>query len=388
MIQYKNLERNIYFLILAFPISLLVGVAFLNINSVLIALLFIFFIYKFNRIDLINDKSVYPFFLLLLFFFFSSIFSEYNYQSFENLFAFIVQILVFISLIFFLNKDTKFKFKLSKYVSLIIIIICIDLWIQSIFGKNILGFQQQQAGRLTSIFKDEQIPGGILFKLSPFYIYFLFKQTNEYVFKMKYIFILFLYFSILITGERLASILSTLALFLIPILNFKKIKLKYIFFYFILFLIIFILIYFQNDSIIRERISYTFLQFENNVYFKFFYNAFNIFKDNYWLGTGLQTYRYECALISQNCSTHPHNFLFELLSDAGLFATIIFYFSLFFVYIKKTKYNNSSFDKSIILTYTILLFFPFLPSGSFFNSFGMVIIWFSLGFIYSFSNDL
>ena len=388
MIQYKNLEKHIYFLIFIFPISILTGVAFLNINSALIALSFIFFIFKFDRKDLINDKSYYPFFLLLLIFFLSSIFSKYNLKSFENSITFALQLLIFISLIFFLNKDKIFKFNLSKLVSCIIIVICVDLWFQSILGKNILGFEQQQAGRLTSFFKDEQIPGGILFKLSPFFIYYLFKETNKYVYKLRYLLIFFLYFSILITGERLASILSTIALFIIPILNFKKINLKTMIIYFFIFFTVFLLIYFQNDSIIRERIFYTFDQFNNNVYFKFFDNAFIIFKDNFLIGTGLQTYRYECALISENCSTHPHNFVFELLSDTGIFGTLVFYFSLFFFCLNKLKNINSSFDKSIIITFTILVFFPFLPSGSFFNSFGMFIIWFTLGFIYSFKNDL
>ena len=61
-----------------------------------------------------------------------------NLKSFENSITFALQLLIFISLIFFLNKDKIFKFNLSKLVSYIIIVICVDLWFQSIFGKNIL----------------------------------------------------------------------------------------------------------------------------------------------------------------------------------------------------------------------------------------------------------
>ena len=64
-----------------------------------------------------------------------------------------------------------------------------DLWIQKLFGKNIFGYEQQQAGRLTSFFKEEQIPGGILFKLSPLIIYYLFNlNKNIFIYKYKYIF--------------------------------------------------------------------------------------------------------------------------------------------------------------------------------------------------------
>ena len=194
--------------------------------------------------------------------------------------------------------------------------------------------------------------------------------------------------TILITGERLASILSTFALLLIPLVNYKKIKSTNLLIYFTVFIFVFILLYLQSDSIIKERITYTYLQFENNIYFHMFNNAYEIFKDNFLLGTGLQTYRYECPILYQNCSTHPHNFFMELLSDTGMFSAMIFYFGLFYLFFSKIKNSNSFFEKSIIFTFTFLLFFPFLPSGSFFNSYGMNLTWFSLGFIYSLKDDL
>ena len=388
MFQYKNLDNYLYFFIYIFPISLLVGVFFLNLNSALISLFFLVYVFKNNKIEVINNQKYYFFYLVLILFFLTSIFSKYKFQSFENLISFFSYILMFVCLVFFLNTNKKNSIKLSKIVFIIVLIICVDLWIQRILGTNIFGFPQQQAGRLTSFFKDEQIPGGILFKLSPFYIYFLFKQKNNFFYKFKFLFILFLYFSILITGERLASILSTFALLLIPLVNYKKIKSTNLLIYFTVFIFVFILLYLQSDSIIKERITYTFLQFENNIYFHMFNNAYEIFKDNFLLGTGLQTYRYECPILYQNCSTHPHNFFMELLSDTGIFSAMIFYFGLIYLFFSKIKNSKSFFEKSIIFTFTLLLFFPFLPSGSFFNSYGMNLTWFSLGFIYSLKDDL
>ncbi len=388
MFQYKNLDNYLYFFIYIFPISLLVGVFFLNLNSALISLFFLVYVFKNNKIEVINNQKYYFFYLVLILFFLTSIFSKYKFQSFENLISFFSYILMFVCLVFFLNTNKKNSIKLSKIVFIIVLIICVDLWIQRILGTNILGFPQQQAGRLTSFFKDEQIPGGILFKLSPFYIYFLFKQKNNFFYKFKFLFILFLYFSILITGERLASILSTFALLLIPLVNYKKIKSTNLLIYFTVFIFVFIPLYLQSDSIIKERITYTFLQFENNIYFHMFNNAYEIFKDNFLLGTGLQTYRYECPILYQNCSTHPHNFFMELLSDTGIFSAMIFYFGLIYLFFSKIKNSKSFFEKSIIFTFTLLLFFPFLPSGSFFNSYGMNLTWFSLGFIYSLKDDL
>ena len=389
MFQYKNLDNYIYYLILFFPISIILGDLFLNLNSVLISIMFLIFLYKFKELKLINNKYYYPFYCLLLLFFISTVFSDYFIESAENLLSFFSQLTLFACLVYFLNKNKKYTLKLSKIIFIIVALICIDLWIQKLFGKNIFGYEQQQAGRLTSFFKEEQIPGGILFKLSPLIIYYLFNLNNNiFIYKYKYIFLIMLYFSILITGERLPSILSTMALIIILLFNVKKINKKELIIYSIIFSLVFIFFFFQEDSIIRERYNYTFKQFDGNVYFKFYVNTLNIFKENYLFGTGLQTYRYECSEIFTTCSTHPHNFFFELLSDTGIFSAFLFYFSLTYILVIKLKKNNSSLNKSLIISYTILLFFPLLPSGSFFSSFAMNITWFSLGFVYSLSENV
>ncbi len=383
MFQHKNLEKFIYYCIFAIPVSLLVGVFFLNLNSALISILFITFIILNKNYYIIYNKNSYSFFVLLLLFLLSSIFSNYFLKSIENVASFASHLLLFFGIGYFLSKDAKKSFNISRVVFYVVLLICIDLWIQSIFGKNIFGYEKEQAGRLTSFFKGEQIPGGVIFKLSPFFIYFLFKQKNNFINKFKYLFLFFLYFSILITGERLPSILSTLTLFGFIILNIRLLNYKKVILYLILFILVFGIIYFQNDSIVSERISYTFHQFNDNVYFKLYNNAFIIFKENFLFGTGLQTFRYECSKISEICSTHPHNFFFELLSDTGFISAILFYFALIYLFFNKLLMIKSNLHRSIIIIYSSLLFFPLLPSGSFFNSHGMIITWFSLSFVYS-----
>ena len=134
----------------------------------------------------------------------------------------------------------------------------------------------------------------------------------------------------------------------------------------------------------------------------FYKNSYSIFSDNILLGTGPQSYRYVCPKYSninkdinkfkfdkdftKSCSTHPHNYFFELLSDAGIFAPFLFIFSLFFILRNKLKLIKNIFLKSLITSYTILFFFPLIPTGSFFTSFHMALTWFSLGFLYSLKN--
>lgn len=112
-------------------------------------------------------------------------------------------------------------------------------------------------------------------------------------------------------------------------------------------------------------------------------NALEIFSNNIFAGTGPQTYRIECPKYLDNCSTHPHNFLLELLSDGGIFSPILFVISMISLIYYKIKNTKSNFLKSLIISFSILFFFPLIPTGSFFTSFHMTLIWFSLGFLYA-----
>ena len=383
MIQQKSNYIN-YLLTLLLPITILIGSFFLNLIAILISICVILYIVKYKNYNLIYLKENICLFFLFFVFILSSIFSDYKFQSFQNSFSYLSNILLFIGISFFIINDDKKKILLSKIVFIIMLFICFDLWFQSFLGENILGFPKQQAGRLTSIFKDEQIPGIVLFKLSPFAIYYLFSfKKNSFILRYKYLVLIFIYFSILITGERAASILSTLSLIFIIIYNFKSLNKKKIFLYLIIYSSIFVILFMQQNSIIKERVYYTYEQSKNNTYVGLYNNAFQIFKNNKLLGSGPQTYRFECIKIKGNCSTHPHNFLLELFSDGGIFAPILLILSLMFLIYFKIKKNNDKILNSLILSFTVLLFFPFIPTGSFFNSFHMTLTWFSLGFLYS-----
>ena len=387
--MHLNKSNNffIYYLFLILPISFLIGSFFVNIIAVSISIYTLIWIFKNQNFHILFRPPYIYLFLLFCIFIVSSFFSNYKLHSLENSFAYLSNFLLFISLThFFLQKDNKL-FQISKIVFVIVIFLCVDLWIQKFTGTNIFGYVTQQAGRLTSVFKEEQIPGVIIFKLSTFVFYYLFNQKkNEILFNYKYVILIFIYFSILITGERAASILSTLLILFLLLFNLKLINKKKLIVYSILIAIIFSLLYNQKNSIIKERIFYTIKQSQNNVYKVLYKNSLEIFKKNILLGTGPQSYRFECPKIKKTCSTHPHNFILELLSDSGILSPILLIISLSsLIFFKIIKIHNK-FHKSLIVAFTILFFFPIIPTGSFFTSYHMTLTWFSLGFLYSIKN--
>jgi O-antigen ligase len=385
MFQEKLFEKYAFGLCLILPICFLTGSLLFNLVSVTVSIyIFIYIIFN-KKYYLLIEKANIFLFLLLIIFFLSSVFSEYKLNSFENLISFILNIILFYGLYVLILKDENKLILLSKIVSIIILIICIDLWFQNIIGKNIFGFPKQQAGRLTSIFKDNQIPGSVLFKLSPFIIYYLYRiKKSNILFKYKYFFFIFVYFSILSTGERAASILITLLLIFLILMNLKLVNKKKLLLYFLTITVLSVPFFQYGGSVIKQRINYTINhQIYNNVYFDFYKNSFELSKKNPVIGTGLQSYRYECPKIDKVCSTHPHNFLLELLSDTGYFSPILFLIFLFINLLQKLKLNQNLKLKSLVVSYTILFFFPLIPTGSFFTSYHMTLTWFSLGFIYS-----
>ena len=178
--------------------------------------------------------------------------------------------------------------------------------------------------------------------------------------------------------------LATLLLIFLISMNYKSINKKKFLLYFLVLIILFFGFFKYFGSNLKQRIDYTLkTQIHENIYLDFYENTLDLSKKNPIIGTGLQTYRYECPKISQVCSTHPHNFLLELLSDTGYFTPILFLLFLATNLFRKLHINQNFKLNTLVVSYTILFFFPLIPTGSFFNSYHMTLTWFSLGFVYS-----
>ena len=380
-----NYNSFSYLLLLLFPFAILTGSFFVNFISILLAITYLINIKVFTNKKFFQENLyLFIFFLVCLI---SSLLSDYKLHSFRKTIAFVGELVFLLAIInMVLKNNEKQLITLSKIVFFISIFICIDLWFQWYFKENILGYPIQQAGRLTSIFGDEQIPGSIIFKFLPFILYFLLSiKKKNFFYKLKYLIFIFIYFSIFVTGERAASILATLFIFLLIVLNYKFLNKKKLLVYFMIFMSIFMFLFYSKESIVKQRIDFTINnQIHNNIYEKLYANAISVFYKNPLFGSGVQTYRFECKKIGTNCSTHPHNYILELLSDIGLFGFLSFFIYIFFIIKKKLKsvYENI-FLKNLIIICSICFFFPFIPTGSIFSSFSYNITLFSLGFVLS-----
>ena len=116
-----------------------------------------------------------------------------------------------------------------------------------------------------------------------------------------------------------------------------------------------------------------------------------IFKENPLTGSGIKTYHRYCKNIKEEksldikCSSHPHNTYIQILSDVGIFGGLIV--SSIFLYILFINFkilfikNPSTSIKSFYMLNLglIINLMPFIPSGSFFNNWINLMLYFPLG---------
>ena len=122
-----------------------------------------------------------------------------------------------------------------------------------------------------------------------------------------------------------------------------------------------------------------------------FMSGIEIFKENPITGTGIKTYHRYCKNLKEKkslnikCSSHPHNTYVQLLSDIGLFGAIIVFFVFIYIFIINFKIlltkNPSNILKAFfIINLGILInLMPLIPSGSFFNNWISIMIYYPMG---------
>ena len=96
-----------------------------------------------------------------------------------------------------------------------------------------------------------------------------------------------------------------------------------------------------------------------------FLTAIDIWNDNIFWGNGIKSLRTKCKdklhLPNRICTSHPHNYYLEILSDTGIFGMLIFLLSILLLF-RSIIINLQKFDrkqKIIILCLVIILAIEF-----------------------------
>ena len=183
----KNKILDNYFLLLfsIIPLTIIIGPAISLGTILLIDFSFIlFFVYK-NEYKFFLNKTVKLILLLCLYLIFNSLIAkDFSISAFRNL-GFIRFGILFLAFNYFFLNSNFYK-KILVIWTLTLFILVVDVYIESITGKNIFGYSDLAGpgGRIVSLFKDEQIIGGYMtgfFLIIIGYLSFLNKKlSNKY----------------------------------------------------------------------------------------------------------------------------------------------------------------------------------------------------------------
>ena len=410
---------NRYSLILLsiLPLSFLIGPAISLINILIFDIFLISFFFIKNEWLWTKELTIKIFLLLYLYLIINSLISIDPTMSFSRNFGFIRLIIFFVGINYFFYKY-KYPDKIFRFWSIIILLIVIDIFIESIFGSNILGYGSNEA-RVASFFDDELIVGGVV--LSFFFItvgYYLnkFNGLSNFTKIILLIFFILFFVSIVLTGERSNSIKAIVGLVILIFsylrFNFKSFSLMIIIFFTIIFII-------NNNNYLKNRFGKSIIYSGNtfissfqhgsprdnpsgNLYAKLYRSGYDVFKNYPYFGAGNKNYRVEsCTSEFYNrgihiminnyvCMTHPHQIYFELLSEHGILGTLLILAVFSFLLLRGFKANIE--EKNFIgigcFCYLFTVFTPLIPSGSFFSDYNISLFFINLSIMYASSKQL
>jgi len=400
LFKKNKLHINIlFFSVLLLPVSLFVGPLIVEILVFLICFSFIWnLILEKKKISFNNFEIMFiSFFFLIVI---SSLLSDYKLISLKSSFLSIRFIILIYAIIFIIKKlDYFFKY---------FFIICFGTFILNMFAGYLqiieddfflpnLGIAENII--VTGFFGDEKRLGSFLCRILPLvvgcYLLVSKKEINKKVINVLILFIP-LFFLVFLTSERMALVYCVFT-FLFFIFYAAKINRKVIIIISLLLILIPLLSYALNFNKFKETVTSSYNQIFPNgkmVFFSkqhqvFALTSIELFKDKPILGIGPNNFRRKCDEVSsdfitekygfdasdiQNCTTHPHNIFFQLLSEIGLIGIIYYIIFNTFLFIEvfrflfKKNYNQISF---FFLLPVIYYLNPFFPSGNFFNNWYM-----------------
>ena len=428
---YPDRALLINYLFAFFPISLIIGNLFTNINIVLFCCLSIFHL-KSKIFNNKVDSSVIIIFLFFFIVFFSTIFSFFESvylvgienTNFEKLIKAILFFRFFIMLyiVYLLSQEDVINFKYFFIVaSFLAFLISADVIFQYFLGYNIIGLPSF-GHHNTSFFGKELIAGGFIQNFSFFSFLFLFYllRNNKYLnFLSTTIAISILGIGILLSWNRMPVVLFLFGLFLVFLFN-KKLRIIVLSSFFILIISLKILTYhdvkirlsvlsfyentgtiiskifkktqteetgvLQESEVVQNKIkncvrgSSDFCCKPDNALICIVPEQNGYSKLHKIIGNGIKSFREDChkILISKKgglCSNHPHNYYLEILTDLGIIGLIsILIIALMFIFflLKNYKSFNVNRIENVFLFAAvislILEVFPLKSSGSVFTT--------------------
>jgi O-antigen ligase len=301
IISENKRDYNKFFLkilIFIFIFSLVSGPFIPDLIVSTSSIFFIYFMIKKKLFLNIFDNKIIIFLILFyIYIIFNSLISNDILISLKSAIPFF-RFIFFALLISYIFQNKEYKtFTLYTFTALYSLIF-FDSIFQTIYGFNVLGYQVN-AERVSGIFGDELILGSFVSRTYGIFIFLLFNISPKN--KM----ILFFYITsiclimVILSAERTALAIYLIIMFF----SFLYLSYKNKFLFIIIISISILTGFFFNENSYKRVVNHTYNQIteSNSInFFSFrhqlhFITAFEIFKDNVFLGAGIKSFRNLCG---------------------------------------------------------------------------------------------
>jgi O-antigen ligase len=396
--------------------------------------LFLFLFYLFAASITINELDTRSFlkltWLFLIVFFLLGL-ANYAFLLKKNLIKILV--LYFFFLTVFVILDSIYQFFNPEFKDIF------GYKSNTIREYSILGRQFLLPIRLTGPMGDEQVVGFYLSTFGFLSIFFL-KYFYKFSKKIYYLFIFINFSAIILSGERSSVLIFVITFFTQEFLSKTSLKNKL---FNIIILVSILLFTFYANPTTRERTNDLNIWLlkpnnQNNFYENFlitpwgghYHISLELIKTNPYFGVGLRNFTKSCLEYEKNdsklnllrsmraeykimkmdnriakeiidakqnkittmekeiiyvgrdskCSTHPHNYILELLVETGLIGILFFFsliFKIYYIFFKKFRQNSCAIVCISLFTGFI---FPFKPTGAIFSSWFGFFFWIQISF--------
>lgn len=331
------------------PALLLFSRAIADVTVVLVAIAFLIFSFKKGDWDWVKQPWFLAFLLFNAYLLVVNLpLSSDSSESLKYVLTFIRWPLFAVSLSYWVFNDAKKRlcFLISLLVTMLFII-ADTLW-QYFFDVDWFGIERFSDTRLTGPFRSP-IPGTMLLRLwfiALFAAFFipLFKSSvlRQLTFLMVAMGGGFVF--TFLTGERMALILFSSGcaiVFIAMLLEYKQYKQSLLLMLAMLGITLMFTLFLSPEMFERSIVSIgsKLSTFSESDYGSVFKAAWQVWQDNWWLGSGLHTYQTVCEqqqlLINSGLMcTHPHNLYLQLGAETGVVGLGLFLFMLYLLYKK------------------------------------------------------
>jgi O-antigen ligase len=427
LINHNLSNKILLFIFFLFPLILILRSAAINTTLIFVSVFSLIFYIKKININYLKNKFLIFFIIFFFYLFINALINNQDFililKSLANYRYLILSITVYFVLCIISNKLKKIFIYFNCFL---IIFFGFDIFYQFFFQKDIFGFVPgmcdsfgKNCQRFSGVFGNEYIGGGYLSQIGLLFFFLLSnlnKEKNYFIIASKILFLVFLFSTIVVTGERNALLIFLLSMLFYNIYQKKFLNLILIFLSF--FIVIFILsqkIEFIKNRFISPLNSLSTFSTHNDKtsatqkiidspWVRHYQAAIELFLERPLTGHGVKSFRVRCeeTIINKQyikinesytaCSSHPHNYLMEFLAEYGLIGAVFFLSLLLGIALKLFSIKNKSTKEAKILLglgcLLLAIMFPLKPSGSFLSTFNASILFYIFGFFLYYSTKV